>query len=302
MPDPAALDSGMDHASTIDDAGSVVGEAASFLDDPSSRYRDGTPDIEELVRRDRYPLPSTPMRVHYYGERHLDYWISGLWDYRAILRTMDACGARLEPGDAVLDFGCSSGRVLRHFWAQFPHDRGGALSCWGVDVKQEPIQWMRRHLDPSLRVLHTGEEPPLPIGDGQFVLIYAFSVFTHIDEQELLWIAELHRLLRSGGIAYLTVHTERTWELIGREPHWPIHGHLTRDGCDELGQAIVPTDLERPMPRERLVHLGESSPVPRVFMSQGYIRREWGRFFEVVDIIERGSAYHDVAVLRKSDT
>ncbi len=287
------------NAGVVEGDPETIGTASSFLHDGASRYRESTPDIESLVQRDPYPLPSAQMRVHYYGDRHLDYWISGLQDYRAILRVMDDYDTGLVPGDAVLDFGCSSGRVLRHFWAHFPHDRGGSLSCWGVDVKRAPIEWMRRHLDPSLRVLHTSEHPPLPVCDGRFSLIYAFSVFTHIDEQELLWIAELERLLRPGAIAYLTVHTERTWELIGREPGWPIYTHLTADGRDELGRPIEPADLERPMPRDRLVHMSESSPVPRVFLSQEYIRREWGRFFEVVDIIERGSAYHDVAVLRK---
>ncbi len=258
-------------------------------------------DITTLVDRDPYTLPSTKMRVGYYGERHLDYWISGLKDYRAMLDTIARHGGSLVPGDSVLDFGCSTGRVLRHFDAQFPADQQGALHCWGVDISSMWIEWARQNLSPRLRIMHTPTEPRLPLEDRAMALVYAFSVFTHIDEFELAWIAELRRVLRVGGIAYLSVHTERTWELMGRQSSWPLHGFLTRDGTDENGDVITTEALLTTMPRERVVHMSESSPVPRVFQSQEYLQREWGRYFEVLEIIERGAAYHDICVLRRVD-
>ncbi len=36
-----------------------------------------------------------------------------------------------------------------------------------------------------------------------------------------------------------------------------------------------------------------------VFHSTAYVRREWGRFFEVLDIKREHSSYQDVVVLRK---
>lgn len=273
--------------------------AAHFLTQPGSRFLSRLASPGLLVERDPYPLPKPKQRVGYYGERHLDYWISGLEDFRAILQTIDRHGGSLVPGDNILDFGCSSGRVLRHFFSQFPAEGGGVIRCQGVDVQQAPIEWMVRHLSPDLHVQQTHTEPPLPLADRSAALVYAFSVFTHIDEHELAWIAELRRILRPGGIAYLSVHTERTWDLIGRDTHWPLHGFLTRDGMDEQGRAISAEDLRAPMPRDRICHLSESSDVPRIFQSQEYLQREWGSILDILEIIETGSAYHDIVVLRR---
>ena len=42
---------------------------------------------------------------------------------------------------------------------------------------------------------------PLPYADGQFDLVYAFSVFTHLTERmQHEWIAEVRRVLAPGGL------------------------------------------------------------------------------------------------------
>ena len=50
-------------------------------------------------------------------------------------------------------------------------------------------------------------EPPLRYEDGQFGLVYAISVFTHLPRDlERAWIDELSRIVAPGGLLLLTTH------------------------------------------------------------------------------------------------
>ena len=47
----------------------------------------------------------------------------------------------------------------------------------------------------NLRIFQNTILPHLPIEDNSLSLVTAFSVFTHIDDLDLAWIAELRRIL-----------------------------------------------------------------------------------------------------------
>jgi SAM-dependent methyltransferase len=73
-----------------------------------------------------------------------------------------------------LDFGSGSGRVARHISAI------DSIELTGVDVDPRGVAWCRTHLRGDFRVINT--EPPLPFPDASFDVIYAISIFTHLDE------------------------------------------------------------------------------------------------------------------------
>jgi SAM-dependent methyltransferase len=51
--------------------------------------------------------------------------------------------------------------------------------------------------------------PPLRYESGLFDLIYAMSVFSHLDEDmEVAWLAELVRLLKPSGHLYITFNSQ----------------------------------------------------------------------------------------------
>jgi hypothetical protein len=74
--------------------------------------------IGQFLERDTYCLPATVDRENYHGERHYDWWLSGLKDFLLIQRKLEEHGAPLTAGDSLLELGCASGRVLRHFAVQ----------------------------------------------------------------------------------------------------------------------------------------------------------------------------------------
>ena len=73
-------------------------------------------------------------------------------------------GLELSAGMAGLDFGCSSGRVVRVLAAAYPE-----LSWSGCDPIEDAIDWARAHL-PGIEFERSPERPPLPYRDGQLRL------------------------------------------------------------------------------------------------------------------------------------
>ena len=252
--------------------------------------------LDSYIAEDPYPIPATVDREGYHGDRHYDYWLSGLKDYLLLKRTLRSNGAPdLLYEGGVLELGCATGRVLRHLLC---HETG--IDLWGTDINQRHVEWIRRFLPSSVRTFQNSILPHLPLEDNSFSLVYAFSVFTHIDAFELAWIAELRRLLRPGGMAYLSVHTEHTWNSIG--PNHNLYHDLLimKDYIHEC--KVGPELFQFPMPRDRMVLSWHTVAVNNaiLFHSTDYIRNTWGRFLDIVEIKLEGHEYQDVVVLRKS--
>lgn len=185
-------------------------------------------------------------------------------------------------GRRVLDFGCGTGRVLRHFLAEAEEGE-----MWGCDINEDAIRWLERELSPPLRVFANRESPPLPLGSGDFDLIWAFSVFTHITDEWSAWLLELHRLLADGGL-------------------------LIASFCGPgMGFGPDPAPWLEPWDEERIgMHvlapqLSWEKGGPYVTHSRWWLRAHWGRAFEVLELRPGGLATVEgqgqgVIVLRKS--
>jgi cyclopropane fatty-acyl-phospholipid synthase-like methyltransferase len=141
------------------------------------------------------PLPPRRLMVRVAGTADGDWFLrSGRAAYDAI-----AAAVPLDEIEAVLDFGCGCGRVLR-YWS----DHEGPVH--GSDRDDPAVRWCRRNL-PFAQLQRNGLAPPLPYADGTFDLVYALSVFTHLTEElQTAWRDELHRVLRPGGRVLLTTH------------------------------------------------------------------------------------------------
>jgi SAM-dependent methyltransferase len=121
-------------------------------------------------------------------------------------------GLELEPGMTGLDFGCSSGRVVRVLAAAWPD-----IEWHGCDPIPDAIEWARAHL-PGIAFERSPEYPPLPYADGQFDFVFAISIWSHFAEGAALdWLREVRRVIRPGGRLLITTHGEQTVAHTNRE-------------------------------------------------------------------------------------
>lgn len=150
---------------------------------------------------DGLPLPPKRLRLLVSGsgtDAEQFIWVGR--ELAASIRTAVAdSGSRVEEMGAILDFGCGSGRVARH-WAGLE-----GPEVHGCDYNELLVDWCVENL-PFMTASKNELEPPAPYEDRSFDLIYAFSVLSHLDEElQRAWVAEWTRLLRPGGLLIVSV-------------------------------------------------------------------------------------------------
>jgi SAM-dependent methyltransferase len=147
------------------------------------------------------PVPPPRLRVEVAGTPGLEWFLeSGRKQAEIIRSAAERNGALLESSGSLLDFGCGCGRVLRH-WAGLD-----GPDIHGSDYNERLVGWCAANL-PFATTSVNQLEPPLRYEDGQFDLVYAISVFTHLPHDlERAWIAELSRIVAPAGLLLLTTH------------------------------------------------------------------------------------------------
>lgn len=161
----------------------------------------------------------------------------------------------LADGARVLDFGCGSGRLLRHLLGE-----GARCEIHGCDIDGASVAWVQEHLCPPLAGAHRcPPEPPLAFEDAAFDVVLAVSVFSQMAVGWEAWLLELRRLLRPGGLLVLT--------LMGPDHGQVIAGRQLTD--EQVGMSVHGSG--RPW----------AAGGPMVLHSGWWVRAHYGRAFTV---------------------
>ena len=115
------------------------------------------------------------------------------------------------------------------------------------------------------------------------ILVYGVSVLTHLSEQhQRLWMEDLRRVLKPGGLLLLSVHGESTWKGMPESDLRELRrkGFLFKTSSKLHG--ILPDWYQT------------------AYHSREYVMRTCSSQFEVVDYQETGLGYQDVVVLQRS--
>jgi len=253
------------------------------------------PNYTNYAIQDKYPIPALEDREYYFPDQDYDYWISGLTDYLRIKERLEEEGFVYADDAVAFDFGCSSGRVLRHFASY-----NEKVRLIAADLNANHVNWVNRYLPQFITCFQCINLPALPLPDATFDLVYAFSVFTHIDELESAWLLELNRIMKPGAYAWLSIQSDDTWKQIGNEEHFMFQ-HLKYNEPHMQGVVISEDLFSRGMPQDRYIFRFNNGVVYNtcVFHKKEYIEKSWGKIFDVLDIITRGHDWQDVVLLRK---
>ena len=233
---------------------------------------------EARDREQAAPLPPRPLALRAGVPDSADvlasYRAVGRDSRTTILGLLASDGVRFGfPGARVLDFGCGSGKVMRHFLPE-----AEVCELWGCDIDAPSIEWINAELRPPLHAFTNGPVPPLDQPAGSFDLVWSVSVFTHLTDHWAGWLAELHRVLRPDGLALISflggamyeAWTDETWE------------------PERIGMTVLDHGQ------------GWELGGPTVFHSPWWLREHWGRAFDIVQMRE-GSAprEHGLVLLRR---
>jgi ubiquinone/menaquinone biosynthesis C-methylase UbiE len=136
-----------------------------------------------------------------------------------------------RPDPAILDWGCGPGRVIRHLSALFPDSR-----ITGSDYNTQSIRWCSSHLS-GVTFIQNELNPPLQVADNSQDVLYGISIFTHLSEHNHnAWAAEIHRVLRSNGIAIISTQGDNFIPLLTeKEAQSYLQGELVVRGMVKEG-------------------------------------------------------------------
>jgi len=243
----------------------------------------------------RPPLPPTELMSHvtdHFGLDRVDARRSAWWESgESLLRGQELALAsiRREFSDfeRMLDFGCGPGRSLG-----LMQPAAATTELHGVDIDTSAIDWASKNL--PFAHWHLGpHEPPLEFEDGFFDLVTNYSVFTHLDAHyQDLWLAELRRIVRPGGVLLLTVHGERM--AMG------VFKQLADSGED-------PEPYQRALSQDGILFFEDDTFVGSVhppfyhstFHAPWYVFSHWGKLFTIRAYIPGGSWDQDLVVLER---
>jgi SAM-dependent methyltransferase len=123
----------------------------------------------------------------------------GTWFADLVADAAERAGVPMDEPARVLDFGCSSGRVLRVLAAWRP-----GVDWVGCDPNAPAVAWADANI-PGVTAFASPQEPPLALDDASFDLVYAISIWSHFGPtQAERWLDEMRRILKPGGALVFT--------------------------------------------------------------------------------------------------
>jgi len=104
----------------------------------------------------------------------------------------------------ILEWGCGPARIIRHL----PKLLDSSCKIFGTDYNHQTIEWCKKNIQ-GVQFSKNELQPPMNFDNVSFDIVYANSVLTHLSEEmHYAWYKELNRILKAGGVMFLTTHGE----------------------------------------------------------------------------------------------
>lgn len=237
------------------------------------------PEILQVGAHDP-PIPPARLRIRIGNANRKAYLVTGP---RIGTRLIKHVGKyrNIDNFERVLDWGCGCGRIARYMMQSVPESR-----FYGCDIDPDAISWMQKTY-PKSSFTKINPYPPTPYEDSFFDFIYGISIFTHLDETlQFMWLAELKRITRENGIVAVTVH--------GGDP-----------SSDPMLQKILQSKGFADKVGDRSIffsHFLKKDYYRLTKHRKEYVMREWTKYFDILEFIEKGIARQDLVIMRRLAT
>ena len=105
----------------------------------------------------------------------------------------------------VLDIGCSTGILTRHYAECFG-------SVVGIDIDDGAVEWAREHRAADNVAYRVGDSMDLAFSDASFDVVTCTHIYEHVPDAQRM-LDEISRVLRPGGICYFAAENRlRLWD------------------------------------------------------------------------------------------
>jgi len=238
-----------------------------------------------LYRRDldldtNFPVPPAELMERVMGCQNPRWFkIGGLNSFAEFVDAINR-HCELRSVRRLLDWGCGSGRVTVHFLLQ-----RNMAEVFGCDIDPDGIAWCSDHLRPG-NFSRIDPWPPTPYNDATFDLVIAYSVFTHLARDiQKAWLAEMTRIIAPGGLFLASTHGDFAAAFAFPKP---------------LGDSESPHGIFDGMPDSALKGIAPKDYYRGVFQTREYTLREWSKYFDILEYVERGMGnFQDLVVMRR---
>jgi SAM-dependent methyltransferase len=146
-----------------------------------------------------FGLPPEDVQLNTVGECGLSALTEGYRLFGIVRNICEHYDRHIARNTVIVDYGCGWGRIVRFFLTVYDHE-----NVYGVDVSPTMIDHCRSLIGLGRYECVSGQ-PPLPFADKSVDVLYAYSVFSHLNsslQNDL--VADFHRIIRPGGFAFLT--------------------------------------------------------------------------------------------------
>lgn len=227
------------------------------------------------------PLPPGNLRSGY-PDDNTKYFNVAKEEIDSLLKLLKESGFEINSSKKILDFGCSTGRLIRHL-----KPYSDKIEIWGVDISAECISWANNYLNPPFHFATTTIHPHLPFEDKYFDLIYCCSVFTHIDNFTESWLLELRRVLSGNGRIYITIHDHNTIDFLEKRKNILLSKFIF--GSKTFNEARNNFEI---------IALNRFKS-PQIFFNIDYIKKLLNTIFDISSVTEGSYGYQTGIVLKR---
>lgn len=265
-------------SSRLADLEKTVGQLPEVL----SRLRDlevsGRQTVSLLHREAGIPpLPPKHLQMRVINNYTPNFPESCYSIYDDLDAVLAGAGKSLRDFKRILDWGCGCGRMTRVFRARLP-----STELHGTDIDPEAIDWLKGNYADLAEFRLSPHHPPTSYADGTFDFVFGVSVVTHLPEDmQFEWLRELERITSPGAYLILSTSGENNYRNLPAASREILEteGFFHSD-AGNYGPSISLPDFYQ-----------------NTFHATHYVRREWSKFFDVIEIRPAGVDRHQDAVL-----
>lgn len=210
---------------------------------------------------------------------------------------IEKLGCQICEDDIALDFGCGWGRISQSLYRYFKPE-----NIISADIQTEAVEFCRSS---GLRtnITQVCNQNLAQVQDNSVDYVFAFSVFSHLNEQNANnWIAEFIRILKPGGAIAVTTRAPSMLRHVTNllkipKEQIPPHAYGLIDAFSDVEKALVEYNAGKFVYRDYPGLTKSGAGYGEALIPEAYVKNAWQPLFGGDTIFAPPSGTIDQAII-----